>query len=129
MNKIYLSFFWVFALLTQLNGSEINPGYAQSTSYALSDTGYVHIAQYDNLQVFTNVELDHFGEQIIFSLRGEELYRSEYRNDYVFYPFFFILVNYYDAFQIVTVSPWGFDGLDPLIHVNKQYIEFYGAEE
>lgn len=110
--------------LTAYEAEENRYLYAKSTEYAASGKGYVHIGNYADFRIFTDVSFDDFGDQTINTYTGEMLYTSE-NSAHVFYPYFYILVNYYHTFEVLTVSPWDFDGIGALTNVNKQYIEFY----
>lgn len=99
--------------------------YANSIVYVPHENSYVHVASYDEFRILTDVNFENFGEQLIVSYEGETLYDNEGRNDYVLYPYFFILVSYYHAFEVVTVSQWPFDGVNALTSPTRQYIEFY----
>lgn len=109
----------------QSDGVQPSTLYASTTAYAASESGYVHIGSYDNFRIFTDLSPDRFGEQAIVDRDNQLIFENEGRSDYLLYPYFFILVNYYDTFEVVTLSPWSFDGIDALINVNKQYIQFY----
>ena len=121
----------VFAFNATLTGDEPveqranSTQYAFQTAYAAAEDSYVHLGFYPEFRIFTDVSNENFGDQVIASYDGSTLYENDGRSQHIFYPTFFILINYYHAFEVVTVSPWDFDGIYELSNVNVQYIEFY----
>lgn len=99
--------------------------YATETGYTFTGQGtYVHLAIYPNFRIITDMSDDNFGSQIIEDYEGNIIFEAFSRSDMP-YSTFFILVNYYDTFEVVTISSWFFNGIYQMASVNKQYIQYY----